>query len=300
MIFFMWEVNLELQKKIRRLMFLKYKKHKKIVNLSLACLFLYSMLVFLLLTIFCTIEFEISDFSKAFLFVFSIILLLLLVVWSFEGINNIFSPMIYSNRISNFWLKNIFVYSFVFCIAILITVVCFDYASMWYLFLLFLFMSICFFILCLINKKSISRNSVLFIYFLFYFIFLWPVVEASIDGIPIVAKIWKIFFSLSPFLLLLFRSSFTDFLWSGYLIRRWFKIKDSGVWNCPGCHWYIMKKPVRFCPHCWCDSWALDSKSFVHICKNCGSFMKIRETDFPNFCPHCGLAFKFKHPRTYS
>ena len=275
-IFFMWEVNLELQKKIRRLMYLKYRKHRKIANLSLACIFLYSILVFLILTRFCTIQFEIGNVPKICLMVFTFGVFIVMLAKSVD-------------TAWLFWISMLFLFNFIY-----------NSGSILHLFLLFLWTSVSFFILCFLDKKSISRDDVLLIYFIFFFIFLWPVAEASIDGIPIVAKIWKILFSLSPFLLLLFRSSFIDFLWSGYLIRRWFKIKDSEVWNCPGCHWYIMKKPVRFCPHCWCDSRALDTKSFVHVCKNCGSFMKIKETDFPNFCPHCGLAFKSKRPRTYS
>ena len=201
---------------------------------------------------------------------------------------------------SAFSIRNLLALVFLFWFAMVVSFIILYNDSILNLFLLFLFISFCFFLICLVNKRRISRDNVLIIYFIFFFIFLWPVVEASIDGIPIFAKIFKILFSISPFLVLLFRSSFTDFLWSGYLIRRWFRIKDSEVWNCPGCHWYIMKKPIRFCPNCWCDSFALDNKSFVHICKNCGFFMKIKETDFPNFCPHCGLAFKSKHPRTFS
>lgn len=292
----MWEINLELQKKIRRLMYLKYRKHKKIANLSLACIFLYSILVFLILTRFCTINFEISVASKICLIVFSVILFIFMLIKSTYGALNILSEssVLNSSRISFFSL-----FSFLFCVLMLLAFVFLYDDSMFHLFLLFLWMSVCFFIVCFIDKRTISRDKFLLIYFIFFFMFLWPVVESSIDWIPLIAKIWKILFSLSPFLLLLFRTSFTDFLWSGYLIRRRFRIKDSQVWNCPGCHWYIMKKPIRFCPYCGCDTWAMDTGSFVHVCKNCGNFIKIKEVDFPNFCPHCGLWFKFKHPKTY-
>lgn len=296
----MWQVNPELQKKIRRLMFLKYKKHKRIANLSLACLFIYSLLVFLILTRFCTIDFKLGEFAKVCFFILSILLLIFMLSSSLDDVSKLLVSPLYENKSWILSIRNIFALSIAFSVAMMVAFVCFYDASILNLFLLFLFMSIWFFVLCLVNKKTIPRNNILFIYFLFYFIFLWPVVESVIDDIPVIAKIWKIIFSISPFLLLLFRSSFTDFLWSGYLIRRWFKIKDSEVWNCPWCHWYIMKKPIRFCPHCGCDTWALDSKSLVHVCKNCGSFVKIKELDFPNFCPHCGLWFKFKRPRTYS
>ena len=297
----MWEINLELQKKIRRLMFLKYKKHKRIANLSLACIFLYSLLVFLVLSHFCTIEFEISRFPKICLIIFAVFLLVFMLAQSMDDISKLAeSSILYTNKASFFSIKNIFALSFLFWIAMIVSFILLYDDSISHLFFLFLWMSVCFFILCFSNKRRISRDNVLFIYFIFFFVFLWPVVEASIDGIPVVAKIWKILFSISPFLMILFRSSFTDFLWSGYFIRRRFKIKDSEVWNCPGCHWYIMKKPIRYCPHCGNDSWALDNHLMIRLCKKCGSFMKIRETDFPNFCPHCGLAFKSKHPRTYS
>lgn len=283
--FFMWEANLELQRKIHRLMCLKYRKHKKIANLSLACIFLYSILVFLILTRFCTIEFEISEFSKIFLIVFAVIILVL---------------MLLSSHFFNKFAFSVLMVVLVFWMTLTIAFAELYDNSILHLFLLFLWISLCFFILCFSNNRRISRENVLLIYFIFFFVFLRPVVEASIEGVHVVAKIWKILFSISPFLMLLFRTSFTDFLWSGYLIRRWFRIKDSEVWNCPGCRWYIMKRPIRFCPHCGNDSWALDNHLMIHLCKNCGSFMKIKETDFPNFCPHCGLAFKSKRPRTYS
>ena len=280
-------------------MYLKYKKHRQIANLSLLCLFIYSLLIFLFLTRFCTIEFEISDFAKGCFLVFAILLLIFMTASSVDDMSKFFASTLYGNRIRKMSLKHLFLLSLVFWMLIVVVVICFNDSSMLHLFLLFLLMSICFFILCLVNKKNISRNNILFIYFLFYFIFLWPVVETTIDDIPFVAKILRIVLSLSPFLLLLLRSSFTDFLWSGYFIRRWFKIKDSEVWNCPWCHWYIMKKPIRFCPHCGCDTWAIWNWSLIHVCKNCGSMVKIKEMDFPNFCPHCGLGFKARHPKTY-
>lgn len=291
----MWEVTPELQKKIHRLMYLKYRKHKKIANLSLACIFLYSMLVFLVLTRFCTIECEVGVTSRICLIVFSVFLFIFMLAKSTYGTLNILSEysVLNSSRTSSFSLFSLF--SFLFCVFMLLVFIFFYDDSILHLFLLFLWMSVCFFIVCFLDKRTISRDKFLLIYFLFFSIFLWPVVEASIDGIPIIAKIWKILFSLSPFLLLLFRTSFTDFLWSGYLIRRRFRIKDSQVWNCPWCHWYIMKKPIRYCPHCGCDIWAMDSWSFVHVCKNCGNFIKIKELDFPKYCPHCGLCFRYKH-----
>ncbi len=292
----MWEVTPELQKKIHRLMYLKYRKHKKIANFSLACIFLYSILVFLVLTKFCTIEFEISEFSRICLIVFAVLLLIFFWMHCLDAATKVLMYTWYTGagEKSLLSVKNIFAFSFVFWVAMVIFFILFYRESTLYLFLLFLCMSVCFLILCFLDKKEINRNNILLIYFIFYFIFLWPVLETSIDWIPFIAKIGKIIFSLSPFLLLLFRSSLTDFLWSGYLIRRWFKIKDSQVRNCPWCHWYIMKNPIRYCPHCGCDTWAMDTWSFVHICKNCGNFIKIKELDFPNFCPHCGLWFRYK------
>ena len=299
----MWEITPELQKKIHRLMYLKYRKHRKMINLSLACLFIYSIFVFLILTRFCTIQIEVNEISR---FCLLYLAFWLIVSWSVffpvsEDSGKKLSVMWFDSRSSIFSVKNRFVSIFLYWLAIVIYFVLEYDDSMLHWLLLFLWGSICFFILCFLsNNRKIRRNNFLFVYYLFFFIFLWPVIEATIDGIPVIAKIWKIIFSMSPFLFLLFRSSLTDFIWSGYIVRKWFKVKDSEVWNCPWCHWYIMKKPIRYCPHCGNDSLALDGQSFVHLCRNCWFFMKIKETDFPNFCPHCGLSFKSKYPRTYS
>jgi len=275
-------------------MYLKYKKHKKIANLSLTCLFVYALLVFLILTRFCTVQYEIGEFSKICFFVFFVFLLVFLLSFTLDDVDKIFASSVYGKSIYS--LRNSFILSFSFLFFMFVAFICFNNSTILNLFLLFLFMSICFLILCLLNKKTISRNNILLVYFLFYFIFLWPVLEQTIENITFFSKICKIIFWISPFLLMLFRTSIVDFLWSGNLIHRWFKIKDSEIRNCPWCHEYILKKPIRFCPHCWNDCWALDSggNSLVHVCNNCGFFIKIKEIDFPNFCPHCGLWFKMK------
>jgi hypothetical protein len=96
-------------------MYLKYRKHRKIANLSLACIFLYSILVFLILTRFCTIEFEISRFPKICLIIFAVFLLVFMLAQSMNDISKLAeSSILYTNKASFFSIKNIFALSFLF------------------------------------------------------------------------------------------------------------------------------------------------------------------------------------------
>ena len=166
-------------------MYLKYRKHRKIANVSLACIFLYSILVFLVLTRFCTIQFEIGRPQKVCLIAFAIGSFVFMIANSVDNISRLSK----SSLIYNFSIRNLSVFVFLFCFAMFVAFIFLYNDSILSLFLLFLFITFCFFIICFANKRSISRDNVLLIYLVFFFIFLWPVVEFSIDEIPIVAKI---------------------------------------------------------------------------------------------------------------
>lgn len=247
----MWEVTPELQRKIYRLMYLKYMKHKKIVSWTWFFLVLYTVAIFI-----------------------------------------IFTQYVY---------ENMFVYLDFYYIRIWYDV----WGWFWFLtiyYLLFVNIYLSFTKRFPWNKMEFRSlfNILKIYYFLFNFFLIWPALFTVISDFPFGWNLWKVILWLSPILFYCICFAFVDFVRSGKIVRGIFKSKDVGVRSCPGCHSYIMKKPIRFCPHCWNDSWALDGHSFINLCRKCGFFMKVKETDFPNFCPHCGLSFKLKHPRTYS
>ena len=117
---------------------------------------------------------------------------------------------------------------------------------------------------------------------------------AALSDLTFLWKLWKIIFWLSPLLFYFLRMYTVDFVWSGQFVRGIFKSKDIDVRNCPQCHEYILKKPIRYCPHCATDRFSSNGAGYNKHCKNCGFVLKIHDFDFPCCCPHCGLAFKRK------
>jgi len=168
--------------------------------------------------------------------------------------------------------------------------------SIWYTFFLFTTFVCTYLFLCIVTKKKITKNSLLIIYILFYSIFLFPVLLEVVSQAGFLWKLWSIIFWLSPFLLYIFRASLVDFLWSWVFIRRLFSKKDLGIWNCPRCHSYILKKPIRFCPHCGTDKFGINGWYNIY-CRNCWLHMGVWDFDFPNYCPHCRLSFMRRKAR---
>lgn len=132
-------------------------------------------------------------------------------------------------------------------------------------------------------------------YILFNFFLIWPALFVAVSDFPILWNFWKILLWVSPFLFYILRIFIVDFIWSDKFVRWFFRWKDVEVWSCPWCHEYILRKPIFYCPNCGNikhgERW---------LCRSCGLSSKILDFDFPNFCPHCGLWFKYKHLKPHS
>ncbi len=226
----MWDITPQLQKKINRLMQLKYEKHKKLMKWTRFFVVLYSVFVFFI-------------FAKYLNF-----------------------------AVYRLWFR-------------------FEITHFFVLFLVFVF---AYFLQCFLKRKKIPSKSFMIVYFSFYFLFLCPVLFAALSDLTFLWKLWKIIFWLSPLLFYFLRMYTVDFVWSGQFVRGIFKSKDIDVRNCPQCHEYILKKPIRYCPHCATDRFSSNGAGYNKHCKNCGFVLKIHDFDFPCCCPYCGLAFKRK------
>ena len=128
---------------------------------------------------------------------------------------------------------------------------------------------------------------------LFNFFFVWPLLFTAVSDFPLWSA-WKIVLWISPLLFYFLRLLLINFVWSAKFVRKFFKWKDSDVWNCPACHEYILKRPVSYCFNCW--NKIFDAKSLFDnkYCKYCFSKYKVKDFDFPRYCPHCWLRFKCK------
>lgn len=126
-------------------------------------------------------------------------------------------------------------------------------------------------------------------YLLFNFFLIWPALFVAVSDFPFLWNFWKILLWVSPILFYIFRVFVVDLIWSDKIVHWLFRSKDMEVWSCPWCHEYILRKPIFYCPHCG---------SLKHgerwFCKSCWFTSKILDFDFPKFCPHCGLWFKYQ------
>lgn len=136
---------------------------------------------------------------------------------------------------------------------------------------------------------KIPRKFLRNMYFLYNFLFLWPLLFKSISDLTLFWWFWRIILWLSPFLFYVFRFFAADFVWSDKFVRWLFRLKDIRVWSCPCCHEYILKKPNSYCPNC-----GNEKHGEKWYCLSCGFDSRVLDFDFPNFCPHCGLWFKYR------
>lgn len=287
-ILFMWEEELELQKKINRLMHLKFEKHKKIAKLSRFIIFLYSVLVFFAVIKIHGVTIYLNSylvFFCAFLFVVFLRCFLNNFWWnSLDNMDNVVSNSAY---IMVLWIITVII-----LLHLMVN-------TNWRIpiekaFEIFAILTLIYFFMYIFSRKVVKADKVLLIYFLFYSLFLFPVLLSVISEIGFLWNLFSILFGISPFFFIIFRSYLIDFFWSWMFIRRWFSKKDADVWNCPQCHVYILKKPVRYCPHCGADRGSTQWFGYVTYCHKCWFTMKIRDFDFPCCCPHCGLPFRWK------
>ena len=278
------DVIYEKQEKIHKHMLLKYKWHRKIMVWMRFFVVLYSLLVFLFLVNF----YHIDYYFRADMIIWVYVLLwvsLFFFFWFDESVD-----------FFKVWIVEV---PAVLFITLLIVVLLFfsgsfDFQiSIWHTFFLFTLFICVYLFLCIVLKKKITRSTLLIIYFIFYSIFLFPVLLEIVSQAGLLWKLWSMLFWLSPFLLYIFRASLVDVLWSGVFIRRLFSKKDLEVWNCPRCRSYILKKPIKFCPHCGTDKFGINWWYNVY-CRNCWFHLRVRDFDFPDYCPHCGLSFRKK------
>ena len=247
---------------------------------------LYSVSVFLFLLHFHQVEYYLN---------WGLVLLLLIIFWIY-----LFCVWIWTAGNGMFWSSvDKLMISVWFMIAVIVVliysiVLVFDsnLASIQYVFLIFVIYILLYFILCIFDKKTIKSDTLVFIYLIFYFVFLCPVLFQAISNLWILWKLWNFLFWISPLFLTLFRTYLVDFLGSWFFIRKYFLDKDSEIWNCPKCHFHIIKKPFRFCPHCGNDKYSSHSLNNSIYCNSCWFAFKIKDFDFPNYCPHCGLSFR--------
>ena len=267
-------------------MILKYKWHRKMMIWTRFFIVLYSVLVFFFLVHFHHVEYYIN---------WNLVLLLILIFWIC-----FFSFSVWGTWSDFFWSsvdKSVSSVAFILVvIAVLVWafawLFCYDIAPIEQVFLIFVIFIWLYFVLCFLDRRTITRNTLLFIYFIFYFLFLSPVLFQVVSDLWIFWKIWNFLFWMSPMFLIIFRTTLVDFLGSWFFIRKFFLKKDSEIWNCPQCHCHIIKKPFRFCPHCWNDKCGSSM-----YCESCWFSSKIRDFDFPNYCPHCGLSFRKRKAR---
>ena len=265
---------------------LKYKRHRRIMAWTWFFIVLYSVLVFFLLVHFHQVEYYLN---------WNFVIVLAVGFW----IGIIFSLFWDENNdmMSKHLDKSMIVFAcilgFLFIVFGSLTWV-FNWGSIPIenVFLIFVVFVLWYFLLCFFSEKMITKNTLLFVYFIFYSIFLFPVLSQAVTNLAFLWILWNFLLWMSPLLLLIFRASLADFLCSGYFIRKFFLKKDSEIWNCPQCHCHIMRKPFWFCPHCW--NVRLGSSFY---CENCWFSTKIKDFDFPNYCPHCRLSFRRRKAR---
>lgn len=170
------------------------------------------------------------------------------------------------------------------------------YDLWWAFWLLSLFYPLFWYIKVLTKKLSWSKIDIKLLlkflknyYILFNFFLIWPALFVVVSDFPFLWNFWKILLWVSPFLFYILRIFIVDFVWSGKFISWFLKSKDKEVWSCPWCHQYILKKPNFYCSNCghlkYGERW---------LCDSCGFSSKVSDFDFPNFCPHCGLWFKYR------
>ena len=260
---------------------LKYKWHRKIMVWTRFAVVLYSALVFLLLINLHSVEYFLRT---------DLVIVLFSLFWVF-----IFFSCFFDANLNLLLMWFIRAVPLLVLFMILISIAFFDgffsgyQITIWKTFLLFVVL-VCIYILsCLFVKKQIKKNSLLVIYFVFYSIFLFPVLLEVISDVNFIWKFWNLLFWLSPLLLFFFRSSLADFIWSWLFVRKIFTKKDLLVWTCPICRKYILSKPIRFCPRCGNDK---RKGQCLHFYCTCWFFMKVGDFDFPNHCPHCGVPLR--------
>ena len=280
------EITDEQQLKINKLMRLKYKRHKRMMIWTWIFIVLYSVLVFFLLVHFHQVEYYLN---------WTFVILLALGFWI-----GIFHSLFWNendNMLNRNLDKSMVVFAwmlvlFLIVIGSLSWVLNYDFIPIEDVFLIFVILVLWYFFLCFFWEKTITKNTLLFLYLIFYFVFLWPVLLQAISNLGVLWKFWNFLFWISPLFFVIFRTSLVDFIGSWFFIRKFFLKKDSEIWNCPKCHYHILKKPITFCPHCWNERYGSHSFSNSIYCESCGFSFRIGDFDFPNYCPHCGLSFR--------
>lgn len=270
---------------------LKYKRHRRMMIWTWFFIVLYSMLVFFLLVHFHQVEYY---FNFIFVILLSSCFLLGMFFSIFRnGNNDVMGKNIDKLMFFFVWVAVIFLV----VVGSLTWVLNCDYVPIEDAFLIFVILVLWYFLLCFFWEKMVTKNTLLILYFIFYSVFVFPVLSQAISDLGILWKLWNSLFWISPLLLVLFRTSLVDFLGSWFFIRKLFSKKDSEIWNCPQCHSYIMKRPFIFCPHCGNEK---DNSKITRnsiYCGCCWFSLKIRDFDFPNYCPHCGLSFRKRKAR---
>lgn len=270
---------------------LKYKRHRRIMIWTWFFIVLYSVLVFFLLVHFHQVEYY---------FDWTLVILLSLIFW----ISILFS--VFRNENNDLMSKNLdksmvlFVWMavvFLIVVGSLTWVLNYDYIPIEDTFLIFMILVLWYLLLCFFWEKNITKNTLLIVYFIFYSMFLFPVLSQAIEKVGFLWRLWNLLFWVSPLLLVIFRSYLVDFFSSWFFIRKLFLKKDSEIWNCPNCHCHIIKKPFIYCPHCGNDRYNSNSWKNNIYCNSCGFPFKIWDFDFPNYCPHCGLSFRKRKSR---
>lgn len=287
----MLEITEEQQLKINKLMTLKYKWHCKMMAWTWLFIAFYSVLVFFLLVHFHQVEYYVN---------WNIVILLSIVLWI------CFLVSLVWDTCGDLTSKNIDKsMASIGVIAVVVGVIICSMLWLFYyekapiedVFFIFVIFVGLYFLLCFIGKKTVTRNILLFIYLVFYFAFLYPVLLQAISNLWIFWKLWNLLFWVSPLFLVVFRTYLVDFIGSWFFIRKFFLKKDSEIWNCPQCHYHILKNPVLFCPHCGNPKYSSKSLNNDFYCNCCWFKFKIRDFDFPNYCPHCGLSFRKRKAR---
>lgn len=281
----MQKITDEQQLKINRLMNLKYKRHRKIMIRTWLFIVLYSVLVFFLLVHYHQVEYY---FNWTFVILLSLSFWIGILLSIFRNGNN--DAMWKSLDKSMIFFAWILVLLLI-VIGSLTWVFNYDLIPIEDTFLVFVILVLGYFLLCFFWEKTITKNTLLIVYFIFYSVFLFPVLFQAITNLGFLWKLWNLLIWISPLFLAIFRSYLVDFFCSWYFIRKLFLKKDSEIWNCPNCHCHIIKKPITFCPHCWSKRYSTHVLNNSIFCNNCWFVFKVRDFDFPNYCPHCGLPF---------